>query len=80
MPGVSERQPSTADAEPPREARLRLVGEPTSAALARRFVSGVLQRWRLPEMAGGDTELLTSELVGNAVAPRRLAVHGDRSL
>jgi PAS domain S-box-containing protein len=52
---------------PPREARLKLAGAPTSAAAARRFVSAVLHSWRFSAMADGDIELLTSELVGNAV-------------
>ena len=52
---------------PPREARLKLAGAPTSAGAARRFVSAVLHSWRFSAMADGDIELLTSELVGNAV-------------
>ena len=46
---------------------MRLGEEPTSAGEARHFVTGVLHSWRLSEIAGGDIELLTSELVGNAV-------------
>ena len=53
--------------EPPREARLVLGGQPTSAAVARHFVTGVLHSWRLSSVAQGDVELLTSEVVGNAV-------------
>jgi PAS domain S-box-containing protein len=53
--------------QPPREARLTLQGEPTSAAAARNFVSGVLHSWRLSALTDGDVELLTSELVGNAI-------------
>lgn len=52
---------------PPREARLRLSGDPTSAARARRFVSGVMHSWRMSSLAGGDIELLVSEVVGNAI-------------
>lgn len=53
--------------KPPREARLTLQGDPTSAAVARHFVTGVLHSWRLSLVADGDVELLTSELVGNAI-------------
>lgn len=52
---------------PPRQARIRLAAEPSSAREARRFVAGVLQSWRMPEHSGGDLELLTSELATNAV-------------
>ena len=53
--------------KPPREARLVLGGDPASAAQARHFVTGVLHSWRLSIMTHGDMELLTSELVGNAI-------------
>ena len=52
---------------PPREARRKLANEPTSAKDARRFVAGVLHSWRLSALTDGDCELLTSELVGNAI-------------
>ena len=52
---------------PPREARLRLVADPTVVSAARRFVASVLRSWRMPELVGGDAELLVSELVTNAV-------------
>lgn len=52
---------------PPREARLVLDGRPIGAAVARRFVAGALHSWRLSALAGGDIQLLTSELVGNAI-------------
>ena len=52
---------------PPREARLILDGDPTSAATARHFVTRALHSWRLSSLAQGDVELLTSELVGNAI-------------
>lgn len=52
---------------PPREARLTLGDDPSSAATARHFVTGVLHSWRLSSLAEGDVELLTSELVGNAI-------------
>lgn len=52
---------------PPREARLRLADEPSAAGVARRFVAGVLHSWRMSELTGGDAELLTSEVVTNAL-------------
>jgi PAS domain S-box-containing protein len=52
---------------PPREARLILSTEASSARKARQFVHGVLHSWRLSAMADGDVALLTSELVGNAI-------------
>lgn len=70
LPGYPVGEPhwgATWRPRPPRSARRRLEGDPTSAAQARRFVSGVLHSWRLSELAGGDVELLTSELVGNAI-------------
>ena len=70
LPGYPVGEPhwgSTWRPAPPRAARRTLEGDPTSAAQARRFVRGVLDSWRLSDLAGGDTELLTSELVGNAI-------------
>ncbi|MDP8969618.1 MAG: SpoIIE family protein phosphatase, partial [Actinomycetota bacterium] len=52
---------------PPREARLRLANRPSAAGAARRFVAGVLHSWRMSELTGGDVELLTSEVVTNAL-------------
>jgi anti-sigma regulatory factor (Ser/Thr protein kinase) len=70
LPGYPVGEPhwgATWRPAPPREARLKLAGEPTSASAARRFVAAVLHSWRFSAMANGDIELLTSELVGNAV-------------
>ena len=46
---------------------MRLDEQPTSAGRARHFVRNVVNSWRLSEFASGDVELLTSELVGNAI-------------
>lgn len=70
LPGYPVGEPhwgSTYRPLPPREARRKLAADPTSAGDARRFVTGVLHSWRLSAIASGDVELLTSELVGNAV-------------
>ena len=56
---------------PSREARARLAAHPSSPRAARRFLSGVLRSWRMPERAGGDAELLLSELATNAVLHAR---------
>lgn len=58
---------------PPREARISLPVHPSSSGKARRFVSGALRSWRMPEMADGALELLTSELTTNAVRHARSA-------
>jgi anti-sigma regulatory factor (Ser/Thr protein kinase) len=74
LPGYPVGEPhfgSSWRPKPPRSARRALQGDPTSAAQARRFITGVLHSWRMSELAGGDVELLTSELVGNAIR------HGD---
>ena len=52
---------------PPREARLQLVPWAASAKATRRFLAGVLASWRMGELAGGDIELLASELVTNVI-------------
>ena len=52
---------------PPREPRLQLVAEAASAGAARHFVAGLLNSWRMGELAGGDIELLVSELVTNVI-------------
>ena len=70
VPGYPVGEPhwgATWRPRPPREARLILDGAATGAARARRFVVGVLHSWRLSTLVGGDVELLTSELVGNAI-------------
>ncbi|MPZ74181.1 MAG: SpoIIE family protein phosphatase [Nitriliruptorales bacterium] len=70
LPGYPVGQPHWGVARrpaPPREARLKLAGEPASASAARRFVRGVLRSWRMSELIDADIELLTSEVVGNAV-------------
>ncbi|HVE47186.1 MAG TPA: SpoIIE family protein phosphatase [Acidimicrobiales bacterium] len=64
--GVRGRRPL-----PPREARIKLPVHPSSSGKARRFVSGVLRSWRMPEITGGAIELLTSELTTNAVRHAR---------
>ena len=51
---------------PPREARIRLAPDPASVPAARHFLAGLLHSWRMPELAGGELELLTSELATNA--------------
>ena len=53
--------------EPPREARIRLDPEPESAAVARRLIGRLLASWRLDRLAGGDIELMASELAINAI-------------
>ena len=70
LPGYPVGEPhwgATYRPSPPREARRKLAEDPTSARDARGFVAGVLHSWRLSALAGGDCELLTSELVGNAI-------------
>ncbi|MBW3649746.1 MAG: SpoIIE family protein phosphatase [Actinobacteria bacterium] len=52
---------------PPRQARIRLPAELTSARQARRFVASVLRSWRIAEVVDDDLEVLTSELATNAV-------------
>ena len=56
---------------PPREARIRLAPEPESIPAARHFLSGLLRSWRMPELVGGELELLTSELATNATRHAR---------
>ena len=54
---------------PPREARIRLSGEPSSVSAARGFLRRVLASWRMDELlADGSVELLASELATNAIA------------
>ena len=66
---------------PPREARLNLPGQASSAPAARHFVARILHSWRLAGVAEGDIQLLTSEVVGNAIrhaaAPLTLIVRYD---
>lgn len=53
---------------PPREARLRLLADPAAVPTARGFVKSVLHSWRMSDVVEvGDVELLTSEVVTNAV-------------
>lgn len=60
---------------PPREARILLAPVNSAVPASRRFTTGVLHSWRLSGLADeGDVELITSELVGNAVR------HGDREI
>ena len=56
---------------PPREARIRLVPDPSSIPAARHFLNGLLRSWRMPELVGGELELLTSELATNATRHAR---------
>ena len=51
----------------PREARISLAAEASSVGASRRFLVGVLRSWRMPEVVGGDAELLASELSTNAL-------------
>ena len=70
LPGYAVGEPDwgrSRRAAPPREARLSLDADPAAVPAARRFLAGVLHSWRLSELTGGDAELLTSELVTNAV-------------
>jgi anti-sigma regulatory factor (Ser/Thr protein kinase) len=70
LPGYSVGEPDWGRNErpaPPREARLGLAGAATCAAAARQFVNGVVHSWRMSALAGGDAELLTGEVVANAV-------------
>lgn len=53
-----------------RAASTSLTPDPDNAAAARRFVSRVLQRWRLEPLVDVAT-LLTSELVSNAILHSR---------
>ncbi|HUR18752.1 MAG TPA: SpoIIE family protein phosphatase [Acidimicrobiales bacterium] len=68
VPEPRERRPL-----PPREARVKLPVHPSSSGKARRFVTGVLLSWRMPELTEGPVELLTSELTTNAVRHARSA-------
>jgi len=52
---------------PPREARMRLAGDPITTRDARLFVTSVLRSWRLTELADDDMAVLISELATNAV-------------
>ena len=53
---------------PPREARILLPPAASSVPVGRRFARGVLHSWRLSDLADdGDVEIMTSELLGNAV-------------
>ncbi|HVF05309.1 MAG TPA: SpoIIE family protein phosphatase [Frankiaceae bacterium] len=53
---------------PPREARIRLDGEPSSVGAVRGFLRRVLASWRMDELlADGTVELLASELATNAL-------------
>lgn len=65
-PGGNGAAPAFA-AEPPREARIELAPEPASASTLRRLLGRLLASWRLDHLAGGDIELLASELINNAV-------------
>jgi anti-sigma regulatory factor (Ser/Thr protein kinase) len=76
LPGYPVGEPwwgRNARPSPPREARLGLHAGATAAANSRRFLTGVLHSWRMSEMVDGDAELLTSELVTNAVRHGREA-------
>lgn len=66
--GLRQQRPA-----PPREARVRLPVDPRSAGEARRFIRGLLQSWRMPELLDGDVELLVSEVASNAVRHARSA-------
>lgn len=49
------------------EARTHLSSHPTSAAAARRFARGVLDRWQWPDDVSDTVLLCTDELVTNAI-------------
>lgn len=71
LPGYPVGEPHWAPNDrpaPPRQARILLPPAASSVPAGRRFASGVLHSWRLSELAdAGDVELITSELLGNAV-------------
>lgn len=71
LPGYPVGEPRWAPNErpvPPREARIVLPPAASSVPVGRRFARGVLHSWRLSDLAeAGDVELMTSELLGNAV-------------
>ena len=51
----------------PREARLPLRPDASCAPEARAFLRSVLRSWRMPELATMELELVTAELVANAL-------------
>ncbi|MDQ1396027.1 MAG: hypothetical protein QOG64_1286, partial [Acidimicrobiaceae bacterium] len=53
--------------EPPRAARIRIGCQPSSVPKARDILRRLLASWRLDSMLESDVELLTSEVVTNAV-------------
>ncbi|HWL35334.1 MAG TPA: SpoIIE family protein phosphatase [Frankiaceae bacterium] len=62
-------QPFRRRPAPPREARIRLAGEPRNVPEARGFLRRVLASWRMEELLeDGTVELLASELATNALA------------
>lgn len=78
LPGYPVGQPhwgAKGRPAPPRQARILLAPDASSVPVARRFTVAVLHSWRMSELVeGGDVELITSELVGNAVR------HGDDAI
>lgn len=71
LPGYPVGSPHWAPNErptPPREARILLPPAESSVPAGRQFARSVLHSWRLSDLAEvGDVELMTSELLGNAV-------------
>jgi hypothetical protein len=57
----------SAPPQPPREARIRLAPEAESVAVMSSLLARLLHSWRLHELAGGDVELLASEVATGAV-------------
>lgn len=71
LPGYPVGEPHWAPNQrptPPRQARILLPPAESSVPVGRRFTRHVLHSWRLSDLAeAGDAELMTSELLGNAV-------------
>ena len=70
LPGYPVGEPAWSPHErpaPPREARIALRSTVASVPEARRFLEGLLRSWRMDEVLDGDVELITTELVTNAV-------------
>lgn len=71
LPGypLSDLQPDLWDRRPapPREAWIRLARDPRSLAGLRELLRRLLRSWRMEELAGGDIELLATEIATNGV-------------
>ena len=71
LPGypVGESQPDAWQRrpQPPREAWIRLAPETASLPGLRQLLRRLLSSWRMPELCGGDIELLATEVATNAM-------------